>query len=33
MNDTGHWICEKTQFDENAFGFVYLIVNLKNNRK
>ena len=31
MNDTGHWICEK--FESDAFGFIYIITNLKNNRK
>jgi hypothetical protein len=31
MNDTGHWICEN--FQSESFGFVYLITNLKNNRK
>ena len=31
MNDTGHWICEK--FEPESFGFIYLITNLKNNRK
>lgn len=31
MNDTGHWICEK--FEPESFGFIYIITNLKNNRK
>lgn len=31
MNDNGHWICEK--FEPESFGFIYLITNLKNNRK
>jgi hypothetical protein len=31
MSDTGHWICEN--FQSESFGFIYLITNLKNNRK
>jgi hypothetical protein len=31
MNDTGHWICEN--FENDSFGFIYVITNLKNNRK
>jgi len=31
MSDYGHWICEK--FEDATFGFIYLITNLKNNRK
>jgi hypothetical protein len=31
MSDHGHWICEK--FEPESFGFIYLITNIKNNRK
>jgi hypothetical protein len=31
MNDTGHWICEN--FENDSFVFIYVITNLKNNRK
>lgn len=31
MSATGHWICEN--FEDNSFGFIYVITNLKNNRK
>jgi hypothetical protein len=31
MSDTGHWICEK--FQPKAFGFIYIVTNLTNNRK
>ena len=31
MSNTGHWICEN--FQSESFGFIYLITNLKNNRK
>lgn len=34
MMDLGHWqLKPQLEWDENAFGFIYLITNLTNNKK